>query len=391
MDALTNAAADALAAGDPLGALRSVALREDPPALALRGIALAQLGEFPRARALLRRAARAFGARAPMARARCVLAEAEVALASRDLAWPGKALAAAREVLQRHGDAPNAAHARLLEARHHLLVGELDAAEQVLGVFSTDSPTQTATHQLLLAEIAVRRTHAEVARRALDRAEQAARVARIPALTAEVARAHRALRAPVARSLGAGRTRALGLDEVETLLASDTLVVDARLHVVRVGTDQVSFARRPVLFTLARALGEAWPREVPRDALIARAFAARVVNASHRARLRVEVTRLRKSLAGFARLEATPGGYVLAPLGSPEVRVLARLVESPHAAVLALLTDGEAWSSSALALALGTSQRSVQRALDALREMDAVRSLGQGRSLRWTATTGGDA
>jgi DNA-binding transcriptional ArsR family regulator len=368
-----------------------VALREDPPALALRGIALAQLGEFPRARALLRRAARAFGARAPMARARCVLAEAEVALASRDLAWPGKALAAAREVLQRHGDAPNAAHARLLEARHHLLVGELDAAEQVLGVFSTDSPTQTATHQLLLAEIAVRRTHAEVARRALDRAEQAARVARIPALTAEVARAHRALRAPVARSLGAGRTRALGLDEVETLLASDTLVVDARLHVVRVGTDQVSFARRPVLFTLARALGEAWPREVPRDALIARAFAARVVNASHRARLRVEVTRLRKSLAGFARLEATPGGYVLAPLGSPEVRVLARLVESPHAAVLALLTDGEAWSSSALALALGTSQRSVQRALDALREMDAVRSLGQGRSLRWTATTGGDA
>src|SRR4051794_21074951 len=104
MDSLITAAGRALAAGDPLGALDRVALREDAPALALRGIAMAQLGDLVRAKALLRRAARAFGAKEAMARARCVVAEAEIALASRDLAWPIKALQAARMTLQAHGD-----------------------------------------------------------------------------------------------------------------------------------------------------------------------------------------------------------------------------------------------------------------------------------------------
>ncbi|HEU5194094.1 MAG TPA: helix-turn-helix domain-containing protein, partial [Methylomirabilota bacterium] len=88
MDTLIAAAAHALAAGDPLGALKRIALRDDAPALALRGIAMAQLGDFVRAKRLLRRAARTFPPSEAVARARCVVAEAEIALVSRDLGWP---------------------------------------------------------------------------------------------------------------------------------------------------------------------------------------------------------------------------------------------------------------------------------------------------------------
>src|SRR5215210_1953870 len=108
MDSLINAAARALAAGDPIGALKRVALRDDAPALALRGIAMAQLGNLPRAKALLRGAARAFGPKEAVARARCVVAEAEVAFASRDLGWSPTALAAARATLEARGDRVNA-------------------------------------------------------------------------------------------------------------------------------------------------------------------------------------------------------------------------------------------------------------------------------------------
>ena len=125
MDSLITAAARALAAGDPLGALNRVALRDDPPALALRGIAMAQLGDLVRAKTLLRRAGRAFGPREAVARARCVVAEAEIALVSRDLTWPAKALDAARATLEEHGDRVNAAHARYLEVRRLLLIGRL--------------------------------------------------------------------------------------------------------------------------------------------------------------------------------------------------------------------------------------------------------------------------
>ena len=132
MDSLITAAARALAAGDPLGALNRVALRDDAPALALRGIAMAQLGDLVRAKALVRSAARAFGAKEAVARARCVVAEAEIALVSRDLAWPAKALDAARATLEKHGDRMNAAHARHLEVRRLLLIGRLDEAERRL-------------------------------------------------------------------------------------------------------------------------------------------------------------------------------------------------------------------------------------------------------------------
>src|ERR671918_2940329 len=114
MDSLITAAARALAVGNPLGALTRVALRDDAPALALRGIAMAQLGDLVRAKALLRRAGRAFGLKEAVARVRCVVAEAEIALVSRNLGWPAKTLDAARATLEKQGDRVNTAYARHL-------------------------------------------------------------------------------------------------------------------------------------------------------------------------------------------------------------------------------------------------------------------------------------
>src|SRR5689334_15941680 len=193
MDSLITAAARALAAGDPIGALNRVALREDAPALALRGIAMAQLGDLVKAKALLRRASHAFGPREALSRARCVVAEAEVALASRDLAFPAKALDLARAMLETHGDSANAAHARYLEVRRLLLIGRLDEAERRLALLDPAPlpPALKTGHALIVAGIAMRRLQAKAARDALDRAVRAARDAGIPALAGEVANAAR--------------------------------------------------------------------------------------------------------------------------------------------------------------------------------------------------------
>jgi hypothetical protein len=386
MDSLITAAARALVAGDPLGALKRVALRDDAPALALRGIAMAQLGDLVRAKALLRRAARAFGPKEAVARARCVVAEAEVALAARDLGWPAKALDAARATLEAHGDRVNAAHARTLEIRRLLLIGRLEAAERALAELDPASlpPATRTVHELAVAGIAMRRLRTKAARAALARAERAARHARIPALTAEVEIASLVLNTPAARLVADGEERLLRLDEVEALLASKALVVDACRLVVQTQGKAVSLARRPVLFALARALGEAWPKDAPRDALIARAFGAKRADASHRARLRVEAGRLRTVLRTLAAVSATQRGFALAPRRARTVVVLAPPVEGEDGAVLALLADGEAWSSSALALALGTSQRTAQRALDSLAASSRVQAFGRGRARRWT-------
>jgi hypothetical protein len=385
MDSLITAAARALAAGDPLGALKRVALRDDAPGLALRGIAMAQLGDFVRAKALVRSAARAFGPNEAVARARCVVAEAEIALVSRDLAWPAKALDAARATLEEHGDHVNAAHARYLEVRRLVLVGRIDEAERKVAELTPASlpPASRTAHELVVAGIAMRRLHTKEARAALTRAEHAARQARIPALTAEVESAFLVLNTPAARLIASGEERLLLLEEVEALLTSKVFIVDACRYVVRhVGT-VISLAKRPVLFALARALGEAWPGDVPRDTLIARAFRLKLADESHRARLRVEVGRLRSVLRTVADVSATKRGFVLAPRRAREVIVLVRPIEEAHAAVLALLVDGESWSSSALALALGTSQRTVQRALDSLARAGKVQSFGHGRARRW--------
>jgi hypothetical protein len=385
MDSLINAAARALAAGDPLGALNRVALRDDAPALALRGIAMAQLGDLVRAKVLLRRAARAFGPKEAVARARCVVAEAEIALVSRDLGWPAKVLDAARATLEEHGDRVNAAHARYLEVRRLLLLGRIDEAERTLTDLDPAPfpPASRTAHELVVAGIALRRLRTKAARAALARAERAARDARIPALAAEVESAFLVLNTPAARLIASGEERLLLLEEVEALLASKAFVVDECRHVVRDARTAVSLARRPVLFALARALGEAWPGDVPRDMLVARAFGSKLTDESHRARLRVEVGRLRTVLRTLADVRATKRGFVLAPRRAREVVVLARPAYEEHAAVLAFLADGESWSSSALGLALGTSQRTVQRALDALAAAGKVQSFGRGRAQRW--------
>jgi hypothetical protein len=385
MDSLITAAARALASGDPLGALNRIALRDDAAALALRGIAMAQLGDLVRAKALLRSAARGFGTREPVARARCVVAEAEIALASRDLNWPLKALDAARATLEAHGDRVNAALARYLEIRRLLLIGRLDEAEIKLGELDPTPfpPASRAAHELVVAGIAMRRLKTTPARAALARAGEAARRAGIPALTAEIDSASLALSTPAARLIARGEERTLLLEEVEALLASDAVVVDACRHVVRHAGTVVSLARRPVLFALARALGEAWPGDVSRGTLLARAFRAKSADESHRARLRVEMGRLRAELRPLAEVSATKRGFALVPRGAREIAVLARPVEEEHAAVLAFLADGEAWSSSALALALGASARSVQRSLGALAEAGKVQWFGHGPARRW--------
>ncbi|QYY31398.1 helix-turn-helix domain-containing protein [Cupriavidus pinatubonensis] len=386
MDSLITAAARALAAGDPLGALNRVALRDDAPALALRGIAMAQLGDFSLAKALLRKAARAFGPKEIMARARCVVAEAEIALVSRDLHWPVKALDAARATLEAHGDRANAAQARYLQVRRLLLIGQLEAADHMLAGLDPATPLPAAlhaAHELAVAGIAIRRLQTGVAHTALARARDAARRAGIPALMAEVEAASRVLDTPAARRISRGRERLLMLDEVEALLASGTLIVDACRLVVRDAATLVPLARRPVLFSLARTLAEAWPGDVPRDTLIARAFRMKFADASHRARLRVEIGRLRAALGPLADVSATRHGYALAPRDAPGVVVLALPVEDAYATVLACLADGESWSSSALALALGASQRTMQRALDALAATGKVQPIGHGRARRW--------
>ncbi|CAN7701334.1 MULTISPECIES: helix-turn-helix domain-containing protein [unclassified Variovorax] len=387
MDSLIAASARALAAGDALGALKRVALRDDPPALALRGIAMAQLGEHPRARELLRLAARGFGAHEALARARCVVAEAEVALAMRDLGGSPRSLAAASATLEAHADHANALQARLIAARRLLLLGRLDEAAATLAPLDARGlpPTLAAVAELAAAELALRSLRPGPAQAALARAHEAADRARVPALLAEVAEARAALDRPAARRLSDGGEQALRLDEVAALLASDALVVDACRRGVGAGDAWRPLARRPVLFALARALAEAWPGDIDREALIACAFRTRHPDETHRARLRVEIGRLRALVAALAQVEATARGFVLRPRDARDVVVLAPPIDGEQASLVALLSDGAAWSTSALALALGASQRTVQRALVELEAEGRVRAIGRARAQRWLA------
>jgi len=407
MDSLLTAAARALATGDTLGALSRVSLRDDPPALALRGIAMAQLGEYPRSRELLKRAARGFGTHEALARARCLVAEAEVALAQRDIAGGGERstqrLEAAAAVLAARGDRANAAQARLVALRRLILIGRLDAAALALArlddAMHGDAlpPALRAVAELAAAELALRSLRTTAARAALARAQDAAARSRVAALAAEVADARTLLERPVARqALPGAPAQPLRLRDIEALLASGALVVDACRRGLRAGGAWRSLARRPVLFALARALAEAWPGEAARDALIERAFRLRRPDETHRARLRVELGRLRALWAALQpglRIEATARGFALRPpAGQRVVLLLPPLfggahgeVDDEHAALLALLADGAAWSTSALALATDASQRTVQRALAELQAAGQVRSVGRARAQRWLA------
>lgn len=385
MDSLITAAAFLLAQGDPLGALRRIALREDAPALALRGIAMAQLGELSLARTLLKSAANTFSSKEVVAKARCIIAEAEIAIVTRDLNWPLKLIEAAKLTLEEHGDYINAAHAEYLKIRRDLLLGNLDDVETALDGLNPKRlpPALRTTHELAKAGIAIRRLRTTQARNALTRAWRAATQSRIPALATEVKNTENILRQPIARLVSSGIERPLLLGDVEKLLTSKKLVVDACRFVVCQMTTTIALTKRPVLFTLVRELGEAWPQEVAREQLIRRAFQCRHIDDSLRARLRVEITRLRGELRKLAGINATKNGFVLVPRHARQVVVLTHPVEEKHAAVLAHLADGEAWSSSALALALRTSQRTILRELNCLLSEGKVQALGHGRSRRW--------
>lgn len=387
MDSLIAAAARALAAGDALGALKRVALREDAPALALRGIALAQLGEYPRSRELLRLAARRFGAREIVARARCIVAEAEVALALRDFGAAPRALAEAAAVLEARGDRLNACQARLIAVRRLLLLGRLEPAHAALAGLDIAAlpPTLAAIAALATAELALRSLRTAAAEAALDRAATAAVQAGVPALRAEVDEVRALLTRCAARVVDAGHEQPLRLAEVETLLDSGTLVVDACRRSLRTGDLRLPLARRPLLFALLRALAQAWPGDAERAALIRQVFRTHHADETLRARLRVEIGRLRALVAPVANIEATPQGFALLPRHARPVAVLMPPIDGEQASLLALLADGAAWSTSALALALGESQRTVQRALVELEAAGQVRATGRARAQRWLA------
>lgn len=391
MDPTVAAAARALRAGDPLGALRLVALRRDAPALALRGIALAQLGDLRRARVLLRRAHRAFGAGEAVSRARCATALAEVALASREPRFASDAIEEAARLFARRGERGNAQHARLLLARRLLLLGRIAEAEDALARLDLRRapPAIAALGALAAFDVALRRRRSRAAYTALARARDAARRAVVASLRAEVERAGSALELPAARLVTRGGDRPLLLGEVEDLFGPRRLVVDGCRRAVILGQTSVSLTRRPVLFALARALAEAWPGEATREALVRAAFGARAATPSLRARLRVEVGRLRRELRGLAAVRATPGGFALAPVRAAAVAALAPPVESAGGAALALLSDGATWSTSALALALGLSQRTAQRALAALEGEGRAQAVGRGRARRWLSAPSG--
>lgn len=391
MDSLIAASARALATGDVLAALNHVALREDPAALALRGIAMARLGELARARELLRRAQRGFGAHEVLSRARCALADAEVALAMRELGGSPEPLLAVATQLESRGDHGNALQAWLILARRWLLLGKLPQAADALARLHGQRmpPALAAMAGLTAAALALRSLQVAEARAALDAARMAARNAGIAALQAEVDAASAELDQPAARCLGGGVDTPLHIGQVRDLLDSGGLIVDACRRGLRLGERWQSLARRPVLFALVRALAEAWPADVERDALIGRVFGMRHCDDSLRVRLRVEIGRLRALIAAQAGIEATPGGFRLAPRMAETVRVLAPPFEGEQAALAALLADGAGWSTSALALALGGSQRNVQRALVELEATGRVRSSGRGRAQRWWSLPAG--
>ncbi len=349
---------------------------------------MAQLGELKTARALLRRAVRAFAPAERTERARCIAAEAEIALAVRDLRGLNPALNRARRTFEAMGDHENALHTALIAIRQQLLLGRVHEASETLSTLkmTTASAMLKARSELIAFEIALRKVKVIPAKAALEAARIAATQSGIAALCAEVQYAERAFQLPAARLVSAGRERPLVIAEIEALSTSEHLVVDACRRTARVHGVEVEFARRPVLFALLRTLAESWPGDATRELLCERAFRARRIDESHRARLRVELGRLRKELSTLAGVQATPSGFALVP-HSGSVLVLAPPVESDDAAVIALMADGEAWSTSALALALDLSQRTVQRVLADLMAAGKARALGNGRTRRWLAAS----
>jgi hypothetical protein len=383
MDAGIAAAARALDIGEPLAALAYVAARSDAAALALRGVAMARLGELGAARADLRRAVRAFGDDR-RARARCTVAAAEIALAMRDLARSSD-LAEAIEELDRAGDARNAAWAKLVAARRAIVLGRLDEAETWLARVRDGDlpPVLSAVRSLADLEVALRGLDATRARAAMARAEAFAASTGMPALEAEIERAGQALSQVVARIRTREGVRDARLVELGALAESGALVVDACRRRIVHGPIARDLRTRPALFALLRTLAVAHPAGAPRPRLARELFGARRPDASHRSRLRVEVSRARQLLRGLGGIVATEDGFRL------DVDRPIAIVELPDdlegGDVLALLESGGAWTASSLAAALGCGLRRVQRALRGLLANGRVCPNGRGRARRWTA------
>jgi hypothetical protein len=348
---------------------------------------MAQLGEFAAARKLLSRAGRAFRGKDAGAQARCLAAEAEVLLESRDLGAARRGFERAIPLLESAGDHGNAWFCRLQLARRLVLLGRLRDAGVALSLLRRRGlpPPRHALAELLAADIAVRRMRPDDARVALDRALAAARASGIPALVADVRRALDDLEAPVGRLFERGAERLVTLRDVARVTASPDVLVDTCRRQIRQATTTVSLGRRPVLLAIAAALGESWPGDAAREALIRRAFGRLRPTESVRVRLRVEVGRLRRALAPIAEVNATAAGFVLAPRAGRAVRVLHPPTDGNAGLLLALLSGGEPWSTTSLAEALGTSRRTVQRALLDLETNGKVRGAGSGRARRWAA------
>jgi hypothetical protein len=275
----------------------------------------------------------------------------------------------------------------LVQVRRSILLGEVERAERALSKLSTSAlpPRLSALLELAAADLAMKRADGASAARLLVRARASAVQARIPPLLAEVEQAEARLRAPVARLVQGGRERPLLLRDLPGVWASGKLVIDACRREARRGEQVISLVTRPILLELLVTLAEAAPADVPRDALIARVFGARRVNDSHRVRLRVELGRLRKLVAKLADVKATAAGFALVGRDRDGCALLLPPAVGEASALLALLRGGEAWATSALATAVGKSQRAVQRALLALERDGKVRASGSGRARRWVA------
>lgn len=383
VEAPLAAAARALSLGDALLAMKWLGRRTDPPARAIRGAALSQLGEFARAKAQLRAALRGLGREGGLLRARCLAVEAEIALALGDLRWSAEPVARAVAELQAAGDARNAAYLQLVAARAALRLGRPADAERLLrhAKFAPAAPLERTFAELVRVELAAKRGDPDSLISALASAGAAAERAAIPALVSEVARIRDHYEGPTAVITSRGKARTASYCEVCALGRSADVVIDGGGREVRSSGECVAFARRPVLFEVLRVLAEAWPDAVPRDALIARAFGARRPNESHRIRLRVEVGRLRKVVRPRLGVVAEGPGYALSATG--EVALVMPLEESPASRLLSLMHGGEAWSASSLALALDVSERTVQRSLGELQSAGKVGPTGNGRGRRW--------
>jgi tetratricopeptide (TPR) repeat protein len=376
-------AGSALARGEALRALGLVGRADTALGLTLRGVAYAQLGDLEMARRSLERALAVVGDGRTRARARAALAE--IALHTGDPAATARAARASAEELDALGDPRNAAMQRLVVARAEVLLGRLGearrAVEEVLAAADL-APDVRAVASLAQAEIALRDLAPTEAQGALARARRALAQQPQELLSRAIDRVEGELSLPVARLLRGGVVGSADLFAIEQVCRGDVLLVDDCRRLVLGGRASIPLARRPVVFALLLALARAWPGSTPRDELIARIFDARRSNASHRARLRVEVGRLRKILDGLgAGPVATPDGYALS--SAREVVVLLPPSDDDEARLASLLSDGASWSAQSLAEHAGVSKRTAQRVLGGLVEGGRAERTGEGKNVRY--------